>query len=402
MAGEELLSGERDTEDIVFGTLTRGAVQKMNARIGVERVAKIEPWYLEEFRFNRSLIRKVAHAIGDFNPLYLDLEYARQSPFGTIIAPPGVLMWVEQTNAATDGFPGLHALWREVTLEWKLPVKLGDTFTGKTVLTDVAVVESELSGVAATQDYINIATNQDGEEIGQVHTSWHRFERPTSAARGKKKKKRELARYRPEDIEKIRQDYQKEIRRGSTPRFWEEVEAGEEIPFVVKGPTSRAQRALGETRHGMLSFGGSKDWSVSHAQAYKLFRRYPALRVYLEQGIPQVPLAIHNSTFRSRKYLGLPGGYDAGYQRIDWTIHMLTNWQGDHGFLKKLYLMFTAPNLMGDTTWCRGRVTGKRIEGEQHIVDIELDNINQMDVIVSKGSAEVVLMSKDARKARKA
>ena len=83
MAGEELLTGKRASEDISFGTLTLGAVNKMKARIGVERKAKIEQWYLDEFRFNQSLLRKVARAIGDFNPLYLDPEYARQSPFGT-------------------------------------------------------------------------------------------------------------------------------------------------------------------------------------------------------------------------------------------------------------------------------------------------------------------------------
>lgn len=33
-------------------------------------------------------IRQFADAIGDKNPLYWDMEYARKSTFGTIIAPP--------------------------------------------------------------------------------------------------------------------------------------------------------------------------------------------------------------------------------------------------------------------------------------------------------------------------
>jgi len=38
----------------------------------------------------KEMIQKFARAIGDLNPLYFDEEYARESPYGGLIAPPSI------------------------------------------------------------------------------------------------------------------------------------------------------------------------------------------------------------------------------------------------------------------------------------------------------------------------
>ena len=206
---------------------------------------------------------------------------------------------------------------------------------------------------------------------------------------------RGLAEYSPEDLMNIKADYDKEVRRGDKPRFWEDVEVGEELPFVVKGPTSQAQRGVGEGGGGgMYARGEPGDWSHTNANVFKLFERHPGLPFVNEWGIPEVPVVIHNSNERCQRYLGLPGAYDAGYQRINWTVHMLTNWAGDHGFLHKLQIRFPSFNIMGDTTWCYGRVFEKRQEDGKNIVDIEVWNDNQLGTRVTAGNAEVLLPSK--------
>jgi len=45
-------------------------------------------------------------------------------------------------------------------------------------------------------------------------------------------------------------------------------------------------------------------------------------------------------------------------------------------------------NLIGDTTWCRGRVTARAAGGG---VTLELDGTNQRGEIIAAGTAEVVL-----------
>lgn len=380
-----------------YGQLTEESVQALASRIGVERTRKLEEWELEDMRFTAGRIRRVAYASGDYNPLYLDMEYARQSPYGTLVAPPWILTGIEVTNAARDGMPGLHAWFRGTTLEWRRPILLGDYLDSKGVLTDVRVVSSQTSGQAVVQEYVNTGYNQRGEVVGTMFTSWHRAERQTSKSIAKNQKLRGLAEYSPEDLLRIREDYRQEQRRGDAPRFWEDVSVGEELPFVVKGPTNQFQRAVGESGGGVgWARGDAGDWSHTHANVFKLFERHPGLPFVNEWGIPEVPVVIHNSNERCQRYLGLPGAYDAGYQRINWTVHLLTNWAGDRGFLHRLTIRFPSFNIMGDTTWCYGRVTGKREEEGRHIVDVEVWNDNQLGVRVTAGTAEVVLPSRTA------
>jgi hypothetical protein len=74
--------------------------------------------------------------------------------------------------------------------------------------------------------------------------------------------------------------------------------------------------------------------------------------------------------------------------------HLLTNWIGDHGFLKKMYVELRRFNVLGDTTWCRGRVTAKRVEEGEKLVDLKIWGENQRQEITTKGTATVRLPSK--------
>ena len=377
-----------------YGRLTDESVEKLASRIGVERRRDFADWELEDMRCTAGSIRRSALSQGDYNPLYLDPEYAARSTYGSLISPPWNIIGIEVTNAARDGMPGLHAWFRGTTIKWVRPIKLEDYITSVGVLTEVRKQKSKTSGEAVVQEYINTGYNDRGEEIGSMFTSWHRAERKTSKSIAKNQKMRGLAEYSAEDLEKIEEDFKKEVRRGDKPLFWEDVTVGEELPFVVKGPTSQAQRGVGETGGGRMIRGEPGEWSHTHGNAFKLFERHPGLPFVNEWGIPEIPLVIHNSNERCQRYLGLPGAYDAGYQRINWTVHMLTNWAGDAGYLSRLDIRFPSFNIMGDTTWCCGRVTGKRQEEGNNIIEIEIWNDNQLGTRVTEGNAEVLLPSK--------
>ena len=384
-----------------YGKITDEALGRFRDRIGVERVIPLTDWEMEEARLTPMAIRGIAMATGDYNPLYLDADYAAKSPYGTITAPPSVLQMIEQINARTDGMPGMHALFRGLTLEWKRPMRLGELIQGKTYLRVVEVKPSRLSGQAVIQEYESIGTNEKGEVVGTIWTSWSRHERMAAKVSTKDVKFRPLASYSREDLARIREDYKKEKRCGNQRKFWEDVKVGDELAHVVKGPTNLAQRHVAEGGAGigggeMSRVGSGGDWGVGHAQVWKLFEKHPGLPYYNEQGIPDVPVTIHNSNERASRYLGLVGGYDAGMQRIMWAGHLLTNWQSDYGFLKKLQIKFPEMTIMGDTTWSRGKVTGKRIEGNNYIIELDIWQENQLGAAVLKGSAEVILPSRGA------
>ena len=58
------------------------------------------------------------------------------------------------------------------------------------------------------------------------------------------------------------------------------------------------------------------------------------------------------------------------------------------GFLRRLTVKVLRHNLIGDTTWCRGRVIAKTPGG---VVTLELTGTNQRDETIASGTAEVVL-----------
>ena len=72
----------------------------------------------------------------------------------------------------------------------------------------------------------------------------------------------------------------------------------------------------------------------------------------------------------------------------------MTHWMGDDGFLKKMYVELRRFNVVGDTTWCKGRVTGKRVEDGEHLVDLEIWGENQRQEITTRGTAVVRLPAK--------
>src|SRR5439155_390504 len=63
--------------------------------------------------------------------------------------------------------------------------------------------------------------------------------------------------------------------------------------------------------------------------------------------------------------VGVPAPYDYGPERVAWLGHLVTNWMGDDGFLARLNVQVRRHNLIGDTTWCRGRVAAKAVVDER-------------------------------------
>ena len=218
--------------------------------------------------------------------------------------------------------------------------------------------------------------------------SWcFRTERDTARER-RKYGTVEAHRYTPEEIERIRLAYRNEEIRGTTARYWEDVQVGDALPPMVKGPL---------TVTSVIAFiqGWGSLYVRAHGLAFDMFERHPALAIPNAFGVPEPPERVHWDEAFARA-VGVPGAYDYGPERVAWLGHLVTNWMGDDGFLRRLNVRVQRHNLIGDTTWCRGRVAAKAVVENRGEVTLDLTAVNQRDEVTAAGQATLVLPRRTA------
>ena len=130
------------------------------------------------FEVEKGAIRRFSDAVGDLNPLYRDEEYARDSRYGSIIAPPGFFGWPLKHPADTvllvDSIPELRIAMENagfnqlldggMDYEFFLPVRSGDTLVGTPVVANIR----ERKGSSGTLVLAWVETtyvNQNGDKV---------------------------------------------------------------------------------------------------------------------------------------------------------------------------------------------------------------------------------------------
>lgn len=196
--------------------------------------------------------------------------------------------------------------------------------------------------------------------------------------------------YSAEDLAHIDAAYDAERRRGAEPRYWEDVTIGEEIDPIVKGPYS-LKDWIGFCV-GMGHFGafGASTWRLDYVNRKRVPKFYSTAAA---DGIPRSAYACHYD-LEVAHAAGVPQCYDVGAMRQAFLTQMLTNWMGDDGFVFKSRLEFRQFNFLGDVQWCKGRVTGKRRDGDLDLIEIEMSCTNQRGAQTTLGSASVLLPSR--------
>jgi len=316
----------------------------------------------------RDTIFNFAEAVGDGNPLWIDEDYAARSRFGGLVAPPTFLYAVTHGSTPANGRPGrpprpdLALLYAGAELEFSATIRRGDTLTvsGKALATERK--KSQALGTLLFTTGETRYRNQHGELVGVIHPTVCRFLPPQGHA-----VKIDRA-PRPETEEKSPDllAYDR-VRRGAEPRYWEDVEVGEEMPLMEKGLLTMMEIL----RFSVLA---------------------PSVPRRIEQRRPGVDIGF--SREKQQQRAGLEGASDYGPQRVCWLSQYATDWMGDDGTLKKLSVKIRHPNLMGDVNTIRGRVTGKRIEGGEHLVTCEMAVANQSGLVTAPGTAVIALPSR--------
>ena len=367
------------------GRITEEALAALRAKIGQEVRVSIPPYLTEA---TSDAIRHWCEAIGDRNPLHCDPEYGKRTRWGTQTAPPSILYAFDRLSIGyRGGLPGVHSVFGGDDWEWFKPVRLGDRIKARVVFKDLVERPSSFAGRHIQQISEITWINQDGEIVARSWPWGFRIERNEAAARGKYRQL-EPAHYTKDDLERIIAAYEREEIRGSAPRYWEEVQIGELLPPIVRGPYTLTNVIAFEQAWGGL-------FILTHGRWYEMLKRHTKLGIPNAYGVPEPPEAVHWDRDFARS-VGLPAPYDYGPERVAWIINLLTNWMGDDGFLRRLHVEIRRFNLIGDTTWCHGRVVGKRTGNGEHLVEIEVWAQDQRGEVTARGHASVRLPSKTA------
>jgi acyl dehydratase len=386
-----------------FPVITDEALAELRSRIGVE-VSGPDPYLTEA---TRDGIRHWADGIGDRNRLWRDEERAAASRWGGIVAPPTILYAFDRIcSGYVGGLPGVHAMFAGTDFRWRRPVRLGDRITARAHLAEIVDRPSEFSGRAVQQIYrVNFIANSgdtpdppgnSGELICEADSWCFRTQRDVARERAKYEKI-EPAAYTAQDIEAIAAEYAAEDIRGSHPRWFEDVTVGEELPTVLKGPLTVTSIIAFDQGWGGL-------YIRAHGLAFDMFDRHPALAIPNANSAPEPPERVHWDPDLAAR-VGVPGAYDYGPERISWLGHLMTNWIGDDGFLRRLNAQVRRHNLVGDLTRCSGRVIRKWEEpgvgGAPHgavvgVVECEVEATNQRGEVTAKGLAVVELPSRSS------
>ncbi|MPZ24349.1 MAG: hypothetical protein GEU28_12625 [Dehalococcoidia bacterium] len=341
----------------------------------------------------RNVVRDLATAgtmhsfckgIGNRNPLFLDQTPARSSVWGNLVAHPLYLYGVDDTYVA-PGFAGYHSLYGEVDWGFSLPILEGTRIASKAAVERVDVVETAFAGATPRQrSVVEFADSQD-RTLATARITMLRPSRAATLERGLYSAL-EKHRYTPDELDLVARSYDEEKIQGERPRYWDDVEVGEDLVPVVKGPL---------TSEDMLAFIRSIRPTRLFADAMQDMRRHPgAFFIDPEIGMPD---SWEEVWFKDKvaQSCGFPAAHETGLQRVAWVGDLLTNWCSDHGFLARLQLRLTRPCINADSTWSMGRVAGKRREGEKYLVDLQVWAENQRGERTAEGVAEVLLPSRD-------
>lgn len=372
--------------------ITDEGVDQLRSRIGVPHPHTQPPHYR---RPNEDAFRHVAEAYGDDNPLWWDHDH--DSRWDGPLAPPHLVggdTMIGEDEVTTrppelkgDPLRGVHAFYAGSFREWWNPLRPNTRVTRRNALVGVHDKVSDFAKRAVHEWSAEVFAADGGPVLAGQYRLMIRTEREKARER-KKYDDTEIRPYTEDELAAIDAAYAAEQRRGPEPRWWEEVEEGDEVGPVVKGPLRVTDMVVWHTGVGMGLY-GVKALRLGYQQR----QRVPSFFKPDDLNIPDVQQRVHWDPEWARR-AGNPAIYDYGRMRETWLIHLCTDWMGDDAWLWKLDCEFRKFNYVGDTHWMRGRVTRKYLaEGDRPAIDLDVWGENQRGVVTTPGHATILLPS---------
>ena len=306
-----------------FPTITPEALANLQARLG-KPVRRPEP-YIEVA--TRDAIRHWAHGIGDRNPPGRPTASRRR---------PSCSRWTGSSPATSAGCPASTRCTRAPTCAGSGPSAMDDRVVGDSVLHALIEKPSKFAKRAIQQIYRTTFTNQRGRASSA---------RPTPGASAPSARRRASAastsregphRTPPSELADIAARYATEAIRGADAALLGGRDGRRRDARGRQGPAHRdlgrrLRAGLGQPLRPRATAWPSTCSSAIPRSASPTTSACPSRRSACT-GTRPWPARV-----------GVPGAYDYGPERVAWLGHLVTNWMGDAGFLRRLQRPGAAP-----------------------------------------------------------
>lgn len=374
-------------------------------------------------------IGRFARALGDSNPLFSDPRYrskkqqepvkkdAPDSPDGSDIsagsgssikgpfqAPPLLECCICSTfiGGKMPRLRGISVFDAGTKWERFLPIRPGDSFSAQTENLGVReITKPGSSGRLLLREHRIDLTNQRGELVSSLTArSAIKCARPVEEASSGTDEKKASSRtddkkvsfgtdentevnrkeapqpgrphYTEEELERVYANLDAQLagafRRGAQPRYWEDVEIGEELAEEIIGPYDESDgQAL------MAAIGASNAFATKWAAIR--FRKGQGV-TDPETGAHRHPIDRHSSDVIARAQ-GLPRAIVSGIHSQALLAKSVSDWMGDDGLLRSMDCRCRKPLYFGDLSFQRGRVTGKFEKDGKYCVNLDLEAVRQ-------------------------
>lgn len=379
-------------------------IESMKARAGVYlRIGHS----VNNEEVTRISVAKFAGGIGDVNGLWTDPERGLASDYGGAVAPPSFVIGC--FSGIQFGWPGLGSFHSATQMRLLQPVYWGDRieatcrydgFTGPR--------PSNFAGQMVTDHFTNTYTNQRGDEVAVIEWQVVNFER--AKARGRPQEQPRSGNddllvphpWTDEELVEVEKRVLAERPRGAETRHWEDVEVGEPLSTLTKGPIGLTDEVA------FIAGGGTPIPRLkAHAAALHDYEAHPAWSFRDPVTGAQEPIYAVHYNKAAANAMGVAFQYDVGFQRQTWQVQLLTHWCGDNGWVRSVESEYRGFVYLSDVVELGGEVVDKRVEDGEHVVEVTTACLNQRGTDVMPGRAVVALPTRDgsvspvARRARR-
>ncbi len=335
------------------------------------------------------------NVMGDLNPIYRNPDYALRTRYRCMTATPAFLAAIRDPisqGAYSKKDYELANFLSSVEFNWYDMIRVGEHFDTSLKTTDVFTKETKVFNKPEAKEvaYVEakgVYRNQYGGLVGETKglMSMIPFNRGTEMFVD-----RQLYRYTTEDAMRIGKEIDSEYLRGMDTIYWEDVNVGDKLTPVVKGPLE-----LGPLL-SWFSATRSMDWHLENY--YERAKKAPGeARTNPVTNWPYWVEQLEYGSYHASSLRGISFPFAPGMQQACLAGHLLTNWMSDDGFLRRLKMNINNVFMYGDINWYKGEVVDKykeKIGGNTYgAVDISIDVTNELGEKVANGEATIYLPS---------
>ena len=239
----------------------------------------------------------------------------RPPALAAMSAPQPTSTWSSTTpRQPSEDFLGSTAFHAGNDIEFFRPVRAGDVIGPTYRPSRVEDKEGKFAGRMVAVDMEIMYRNQRDQLVAIAHGNIFRLVREQARKRGKYDAQQKEP-YSQAQLEKIWDLYDSEEIRGPKPRYWEEVEIGEVLGPIVRGPLRVVEISFRNWFGGGRLTGAG---GMTYGGHYYQFEEYVRRPGYAEEeettGVPDHPHRGHWEPAFARK-IGVPGIYDIAVQR---------------------------------------------------------------------------------------